>query len=729
MILLRRFRRPSLLIGMLAAVVGEPTVAFAQDDGCLVCHGDRSITMERRGRVVSLFVHGGAFAKSAHAALGCVSCHEDFDGTSIPHAASLTPVACTTCHSGEQFESFDLSVHGEKGSAGKSAATCVGCHNPHTAVSLAGAPVAEKQKFAVETCARCHAVVEQKFARSDHGLAIARGEEAAPSCIDCHGEHDIAAAHADSARTSHHNEAAMCMKCHLDDPAVRARMGPSAGFIAAYELSVHAKAVNGGNEGAASCSDCHGSHEMKKGSDPLSNVHRTNIASTCGRCHGTIEAQYKESIHGTALTKGIRETATCTDCHGEHNILSPDDPRSPVAALNISARVCTPCHGSLPLTQKYGLSSDRFRSFADSYHGLAASGGEVEVANCASCHGVHDIKPSSDPTSRIHVKNLAATCGECHPGANANFTKGAVHVIPTSGQDQLLYLVSTGYIVLIVLVIGGMVLHNVLDFVRKSKRQLMYRRGLLRRESHGHRLYLRMSLGERLQHGLLIASFTTLVLTGFMLRFPEAWWVVWLRGIIPSLFELRSLVHRVGGVVLVLAGLYHAYYLLFVPRGRQLFRDLLPDRKDLTDVANMVRYNLGLSEARPRFGRFSYIEKGEYWALVWGTAVMGITGVILWFENTFLGILTKLGWDVARTVHYYEAWLATLAIIVWHFYFVILNPDVYPINVAFWKGTLTEEEMADEHPVELEEILQREASESMGDGDEGGEVPGLAEKG
>jgi len=94
----------------------------------------------------------------------------------------------------------------------------------------------------------------------------------------------------------------------------------------------------------------------------------------------------------------------------------------------------------------------------------------------------------------------------------------------------------------------------------------------------------------------------------------------------------------------------------------------------------------------------------EYWALVWGTALMTLTGVILWFEDTFIGLLSKLGWDVARTIHFYEAWLATLAILVWHIYFVIFNPDVYPMNMAWIKGTLSEEEMAEEHPLELQEL-------------------------
>ena len=142
-------------------------------------------------------------------------------------------------------------------------------------------------------------------------------------------------------------------------------------------------------------------------------------------------------------------------------------------------------------------------------------------------------------------------------------------------------------------------------------------------------------------------------------------------------------------------------------------RDLLPRLQDARDALAMVRYNFGFSSQKPLLGRFSYIEKSEYWALVWGTVVMGGTGIILWFDNTFMGLLTKLGWDVSRTVHFFEAWLAILAIIVWHFYYVIFNPDVYPVNLAFLTGTITEEEMADEHPLELEEARRREVDEEM----------------
>ena len=222
-----------------------------------------------------------------------------------------------------------------------------------------------------------------------------------------------------------------------------------------------------------------------------------------------------------------------------------------------------------------------------------------------------------------------------------------------------------------------------------------------------------MSANERIQHALVALSFILLSVTGFMLHYPEAWWVVSLRDLSSSTFELRGLLHRAAGVVLIAVSLYHVYYVMFTERGRQLIRDLTPRLQDVRDAIAMVKYNFGFSKIKPLMGRFSYIEKSEYWALVWGTIVMGATGIILWFDNTFLGLLTKLGWDVSRTIHFFEAWLAVLAIIVWHFYYVIFNPDVYPVNLAFFKGTITEEEMADEHPLELEEIRRREGSEGM----------------
>jgi cytochrome b subunit of formate dehydrogenase len=163
--------------------------------------------------------------------------------------------------------------------------------------------------------------------------------------------------------------------------------------------------------------------------------------------------------------------------------------------------------------------------------------------------------------------------------------------------------------------------------------------------------------------------------------------------------------------------LFHIAYVAFTRRGRRLIVDLFPLRTDLLDVGRTLGYHVGLRRIKPKFGRFSYVEKSEYWALVWGTIVMAVTGAILWFDNTFMRLLTKLGTDIARTVHFYEAVLATLAIIVWHWYWVILNPDVYPMSFAWLTGQLTEREMAEEHALELEEIQRSRAREELAIGE------------
>ncbi len=221
--------------------------------------------------------------------------------------------------------------------------------------------------------------------------------------------------------------------------------------------------------------------------------------------------------------------------------------------------------------------------------------------------------------------------------------------------------------------------------------------------------YLRMSANERVQHFLLLSSFIVLVITGFALKFPESFWVKGIAAIIgQNTFEARGIVHRVASVVLVIVSVYHVFYLLFTARGRQLLKDFLPKKQDITDFIQSMKYLFGKSETKPLFGRFSYIEKMEYWAVVWGTFIMGVTGVILWFENFFLKYVTNTGMDISAAIHYYEAILASLAIVVWHFYFIFLNPDVYPMNKAWIKGYLTKEEMEKEHPLELAELEIKE---------------------
>jgi cytochrome b subunit of formate dehydrogenase len=672
-----------------------------KSEDCLICHSDNSLNMNKGGQTVSLFVDAARWRNSVHGSADCVDCHTGFKADDMPHAKVIRPVNCQSCH---EIAAYDKSVHGRGKAAKSAAASCKACHGAHDILSPSDPKSPTNRIHLSSVCGKCHEGVAQHYSRSAHGAALEQRIKGAPSCVDCHGEHNVEEIASNQSPVNKANEAKICLKCHLDNPEVRQRVGPSAGFIAGYEASVHGVALASGNQQAAACSDCHGAHDMRKGSNPTARVNRWNIPNTCGRCHTEIARTYNESIHGKALQWGDKEAPSCTECHGEHQIFAPKDPRSRVSAKNVSVQVCAPCHSSVRLNEKYGMAAERYKTFEDSYHGLASRGGQVRVANCASCHGVHNIKPSSDPSSTINKANLAATCGQCHPGANKNFAMGSVHVILAPNGDKVLYWIRVIYIGLIVSVVGGMFLHNLLDFLRKSQHLMAVRAGRIPEHHHGAAQFVRMTLNERIQHSLMLSSFIVLVITGFMLKFPDAWWVIPIRQLSEKVFEVRSLTHRIAGVVMTAVSLYHLYYILFLKRGRRFVLDMLPRIQDVRDFWTQAKYYLGLSTTKARFHRFGYAEKAEYWALIWGVIVMAGTGIVLWFDNYFINLLTKLGWDISQTIHYYEACLATLAIVVWHFYFVIFNPEVYPMNTAWLTGKLTEEEMANDHPLELEQI-------------------------
>lgn len=217
--------------------------------------------------------------------------------------------------------------------------------------------------------------------------------------------------------------------------------------------------------------------------------------------------------------------------------------------------------------------------------------------------------------------------------------------------------------------------------------------------------YLRWTLNERVQHCIMAVSFILLVLTGFGLRYPNAWWVKpFLR--VEFLANIRGVVHRICGAVTILLGLYHIAYMVATRRGRALAKSLFPGIQDIRDFAQNIAYNLGLRKHPPEFGHFSYIEKAEYLALIWGTIIMGGSGLLLWFNDLTLKYFPKWVADLMTVIHFYEAWLATLAIIVWHFYYVIFNPDVYPLNKSMLDGRLTEKEMRHEHHREWRELQE-----------------------
>ena len=578
-------------------------------------------------------------------------------------AASAQDVDCADCHDGGEVVAG--SVHGFL--------DCVDCHEGFDEV------LHPEEADLASDCSICHEDEEVGFATGIHGQMEAKGELGGDHCATCHGEvHELVPSSDPLSPTNARNLPETCGHCHASSERGKALGLLLVQPLEAYSLSVHARAVAAGEE-AASCNDCHDSHAVFPAFDPRSKVHHTREPQTCGACHDEIAEVYARSVHGRAVAHGIGDAPTCTDCHGEHRILEPKHEGSRVYASNIPKMVCGRCHGDLMLSEKFGIAEDKVPAYEDSYHGLATRAGSISVASCSSSHGIHDILPSTNPESHTHQTQLAETCGQCHPGAGTRFAIGEVHVLPTDADHPVIYWIRKVYLWLIVLTIGGMLLHNGLDLYRKMR--VPPPRPALSDVPGRERL----SAGFRWAHALLMSSFIVLVYTGFALKYPESWWVNPFSWFEWSL-DLRGIIHRVAAVVMLLAGVLHVVHLAMDRRARRCILEMIPSGRDWKELKERVAYFLGRSPHPPKSPWVGYPEKMEYLAVIWGTVVMAVTGFILWFETAALKWMPNWVADAATVIHFYEAILASLAILVWHFYAVIFDPVVYPMDTAWLNG-------------------------------------------
>lgn len=641
---------------LMVAIFGfakEKSAAAPQDKSaeCLACHSDPSLAKEVNGKTVSLYVNEAKFKNSIHGSMfGCTDCHQDVKG--FPHDPAPANVDCAKCHQGEM----------------------------------------------------------DAYKQSVHGVAAARGNKEVATCVSCHGNpHEIVPVSDPSSPVAHQNIPKTCGTCH-GQKFVMASGGYSSAPFYSYQESVHGKAVEAGSGKAAVCTDCHGAHDVMNAANPKSPIFKFNVADTCGKCHKDVETVFMGSIHGQALKRGFSSAPTCTDCHGIHGIKAPIDPNSSVSAQNLARSTCARCHEGVRLSQDFGVPSGRASSYLASYHGLASKLGSKVVANCASCHGVHNILPSSDPRSTINRANLTKTCGQCHPGAGENFVKGKIHIDTPQAADigtVATQWIRRFYLTLIFATIGFMLAHNLIVWRKKALKKL----------EDPRRIVVRMDLEQRIQHLLLLSSFIVLVITGFALKYPDSWFT----SLTHMHEKLRGVLHRIAACVMIGVSLYHIYYLAGKKSGRKLFKDMLPVPKDATDLLETLKFYIGLSSKKPEYARFNYAEKMEYLALVWGTVVMVTTGLMLWFKIDVGNLVPRWWLDIATSIHFYEAVLATLAIVVWHFYAVIFDPDVYPMNWAWFDGKMSVEHYSHEHGLDRETITEAVEKAAKQDGTTGTE--------
>ncbi|MGB2815687.1 MAG: cytochrome c3 family protein [Burkholderiaceae bacterium] len=373
--------------------------------------------------------------------------------------------------------------------------SCMMCHADPKAISEAGKSIAVDAKT---------------FAGSVHGQMQFK-------CTDCHS--DVSAERLPHAQKL---KPANCAGCH--EAAVKE-----------YQSTAHAKARAGGNMVAATCTDCHGKHDILKSTEPASRTHVAKREATCGACHGNdaivqkanlpggnIVTQYHDSIHGKKTNGGTADAAkapTCTGCHGAHKILGKTDAKSRVNRENIAA-MCGSCHQQVfsrftksmhGQMQQAGNSAaptcidchsahhiqshtspqwqvdvikecgnchgGLLTTYRDTYHGQVTNLGFTRVATCNSCHGAHEVLPASNPKSMISRENRVNTCRSCHPGANANFAAYKPHGNPQDRKGEpLLYYTRLFMVWLLFGVFSFFGLHTLLWMIRSLK-EVRDRRG------------------------------------------------------------------------------------------------------------------------------------------------------------------------------------------------------------------------------------------------------------
>ena len=216
--------------------------------------------------------------------------------------------------------------------------------------------------------------------------------------------------------------------------------------------------------------------------------------------------------------------------------------------------------------------------------------------------------------------------------------------------------------------------------------------------------FVRFSLSRRIEHILLLISFGMLCLTGLPQMFHGAGWAQALLSAMGGIGTVR-VIHHILAFMLAFEFLYHfivvAYELLFV-RPRRL--TMLPGKADLTNAVQTVAYLAGRREEEPKAGRYDFKQKVEYWAMIWGLLVMGATGFILMFAVDATKVLPGILVPAAKVAHGYEALLAFLAIITWHFYNAHLARSVFPVDTTIFTGQISRERMLAEHPLEYEQL-------------------------
>jgi cytochrome b subunit of formate dehydrogenase len=579
---------------------------------------------------------------------------------SVASAQQLKKEDCLACHDTVDAKKFEASVHGSL--------ECTNCH-----ADIAAPGPHEPAPKAVD-CAQCHADAVTDYNKSIHASGRARGDKAAATCISCHGKHDILPKSDPNSRTNRFKIPQTCASCHANAQITKNHPVPPPEMINKYFEGVHGQGtlVKGLNVSAV-CSDCHGAHAVLPKNNPESTIAHANVPSTCRKCHEGIYRDFEQSSHGQQWLKKNPNGPVCTTCHATHGIASTatDSFRQGIATG------CMHCHEKEAPT------------YRDSFHGQATQLGWMRAAKCSDCHTAHFNLPRSDPRSSVAPANLAKTCGKCHANSTPKFLQYDPHSDPHNPAIAQTYYVYHFMKWLLIFTFGFFGVHTLLWLQRSIV--AMIRKEMPRHPDEGPWV-LRFRKSDRYTHIAVVVSFLILAATGLPLMYAHMPWGHTLARTLGGV-GISRILHRLFAVVTFGYAFYHlALIIRSVVRSKNLSifwgpQSLMPRVRDITDVFHMLRWFLYLGPP-PKFDRWTYWEKFDYFAVFWGVPVIGLSGLALAIPQ----LVTKVfpGWilNVATIVHGEEALLAIGFIFTFHFFHNHLRPENFPLDTVMFTGKL-----------------------------------------
>ena len=480
-----------LALGVLLALSAPAADTSGQNDLCLGCHGEKTMSTKHGGRTISLYVDAKKFSSSVHGPLACTNCHADLEGVDFPHPKPKK-VQCGTCHAQEQ-EEHAKSLHGKAVARGDPLAPrCVNCHGNHDIL-----PVKDKNSAVAPmkipfVCGQCHREgtpvqtqrhidehnIIENYTESIHGEGLLKkGLVVAANCASCHTAHSILPHTDPKSSIARRNIAATCTKCHAeieqvhrktirgelwekeanvlpacvdchqphkvrnvfyaqgmaDADCMRCHANQALKAANGRSMYVNAAEVAGSRHAKVACSQCHSEVNVSK----VRPCEAITKPVDCSKCHEAVGQQYQHSTHGQLFAKQDPNAPTCRECHGTHGILGKADPQSRTFPPNVPT-LCANCHreGQRAAVRYTGTQHEIVSNYRESIHGkgLLKSGLTV-TATCTSCHTAHGELPANDPQSTVNSNNLPGTCGKCHHGIEEQFVQ-SVHSATVTKTDK-----------------------------------------------------------------------------------------------------------------------------------------------------------------------------------------------------------------------------------------------------------------------------------------------------